>query len=85
MRDIHDFAGRHLEQEEPEANRRPPLVRSRATHMSIYLDRRVQRAIKEIALERRSRLHDVLIEGVELVLAKYGRPGIRALTGEGTD
>jgi hypothetical protein len=56
------------------------LTRVTPPHMSLYVSKRVRRTIKEIALEYDCKPHDILVEGVELVLAKYGRPGVRALS-----
>ena len=48
-------------------------------HTSVYLSKPVLRELKRIALEFDRKPHDVLIEGVNLVLAKYGRPSIAEL------
>ncbi len=48
--------------------------------MSLYIGKAVQREIKAIALEYDRRPHDVLLEAVDLVLAKYGRPSISELS-----
>jgi hypothetical protein len=47
-----------------------------APHMSLYVGKRVQRALKEIALEYDRKSHDVLIEAVDMVLQRYGRPTV---------
>jgi hypothetical protein len=49
-------------------------------HTSLYIGKKVQRALKEIALEYDRRQHDLLIEGVDLVLQRYGRPTVAELT-----
>lgn len=56
-----------------DGDRRPPPL-------PLYVSRQVRRAIMGIALERGCQPHDILIEAVELVLARYGRPSIRALS-----
>jgi hypothetical protein len=56
----------------------PP--RRSAPHTSLYIGKKVQRALKEIALEYDRRQHDLLIEGVDLVLQRYGRPTVAELT-----
>ena len=50
-----------------------------APHMSLYVGKRVQRALKEIALEYDRKPHDVLIEAVDMVLQRYGRPTVAEL------
>jgi Antitoxin-like ribbon-helix-helix len=45
-------------------------------HVSLYLSKAVQREIKRIALEYDRKPHDLLIEGVNLMLSQYGRPNI---------
>jgi hypothetical protein len=52
-----------------------------APHMSLYVGKRVQRVLKEIALEYDRKPHDILIEAVDLVLKRYGRPTIAKLSG----
>lgn len=59
-----------------------PPHKTKFPHMSLYLSKPVQRAIKEIALEYDRKPHDVLIEAVELVLQRYGRPSIAELMGK---
>lgn len=58
------------------------LAKARASlpHMSLYIGKTVQREIKTIALDYDRRPHDVLLEAVDLVLAKYGRPSISELS-----
>ena len=41
-------------------------------HVSVYLAKGVHKAVKRIALEHDMRAHDVHIEGLRLVLEKYG-------------
>jgi hypothetical protein len=62
----------------PSAAPKPPL--RAAPHMSLYLGKRVQRALKEIALEYDRKTHDILIEAVDMVLQRYGRPTVAELT-----
>ena len=42
-------------------------------HVSVYLDKRVQRVIKEIALTYDRKPHDLYIEGINLMLRSYGK------------
>ena len=57
---------------------RPDVIASRpkASHTSLYLSPAVLKAIRQIALDLDRRPHDLLVEGVDLMLAKYGRPSI---------
>jgi hypothetical protein len=61
-------------------NQRPKRTLRAAPHMSLYLNKRAQRALKEIALEYDRKSHDILIEAVNLVLQRYGRPTVAELT-----
>lgn len=45
-------------------------------HMSLYLPTAAMREIKMLAIQEGCRPHDILVEAIELVLAKYGRPGL---------
>jgi hypothetical protein len=61
----------------------PPPVRRGVLHTSIYIDKRVQRVIREIALVYDLRPHDIYLEGIDLVLKRYGRPSIAEITDNG--
>ena len=50
-------------------------------HVSLYLAKAVQREIKRIAIDYDCKPHDLLIEAVNLMLAKYGRPCIAEILG----
>ena len=50
--------------------------------MFVYLSKPVLREIKKIALEYDRKPHDILLEGVNLVLTRYGRPSISDLEGK---
>jgi len=43
-------------------------------HTSIYVDRAVMRKLREIALASDRRPHDLIMEGIDLVLEKHGFP-----------
>lgn len=60
--------------------REPTFVRKDRPHTTLYLDRRVVKVIKEIALHYDKKPHDLLIEGVNLMLARYGRPSVGDLS-----
>jgi hypothetical protein len=51
-----------------------------APHTSLYIGKNVQRALRGIALEYDREMHDVLLEGVDMVLQRYRRPTIAELT-----
>lgn len=54
----------------PEKQRKPdPRL-----HTSIYVDRAVMRKLREIALASDRRPHDLIMEGIDLVLEKHGFP-----------
>lgn len=45
----------------------------RLPHTSFYLTPAVLKALKQIAVERDCKVHDLLVEGVRWVMAKYGK------------
>jgi hypothetical protein len=62
----------------------PPTIERRRPsqpHTSVYLSKPVVRELKLIAIQYDRKPHDILLEGVDLVLAKYGRPSISGLDG----
>jgi hypothetical protein len=63
----------------PHAAGAPKRPLRAAPHMSLYVGKRVQRALKEIALEYDRKPHDILIEAVDMVLQRYGRPRVAEL------
>jgi hypothetical protein len=50
--------------------------RSAVLHTSIYVPKAAYRKIREIANAEDRKPHDVLMEGLDLVLAKYGFPSL---------
>ena len=54
----------------------------RRTHTTIYLHKRVLRELRAIALEFDRKPHDILIEGVNAALARYGRRSVEELSKE---
>lgn len=52
----------------------------RLQHTSLYLTPEVRRAIKEIAFTYDKKPHDLFIEGINLMLAKYGKAGSQELS-----
>jgi hypothetical protein len=53
----------------PRSNAKP----SSRPHASIYLGKPAMKALKQIAVERDCKVHDLLLEGVRHVLAQYGK------------
>ena len=49
-------------------------------HVSLYLDKKVQRAIKEVALQYDKKPHDLYLEAIDLMLTHYGRASIKDLS-----
>jgi hypothetical protein len=48
-------------------------TRKNRPHTILYLGKKVQRVIKEIALQYDRKPHDVCLEGINLMLTQYGR------------
>jgi hypothetical protein len=59
-----------------------PVVgrRKDRSHTTIYLDPRVLKEIRRVALDYDRKPHDLLIEGVNMMLAHYGRPSVADIT-----
>jgi hypothetical protein len=51
-------------------------------HVSLYLDPTVMRRIKTLAIELDCRPHDLLVEGVDLMLRKHGQPTSQSIAVE---
>ena len=47
---------------------------------TVYLPLPVHEQLRRVAFEEHAKMHDLLIEGLELVFAKRGLPGISELT-----
>ena len=58
----------------PARRQRPEIV-----HSSVYLPRLVWRALREIALERDEKVHDLILDGIDSVLKRHGRPSVADL------
>jgi hypothetical protein len=54
--------------------KRPPIV-----HTSLYLPEPVYEALRKIAFDERLKIHDVLLEGIDLALRRRGYPSIEGL------
>jgi hypothetical protein len=55
------------------AGRWPP---SGIKHTSVYLPEAAYEALRQVAFDERRKIHDLLIEGVELTLKKRGYPAL---------
>jgi hypothetical protein len=60
---------------------RPSIGRGRLgiVHTSLYLPEAVHEALREAAFEERRKIHDLILEGIELALRKRGNPSIADL------
>lgn len=56
---------------------RPP--RAGIVHSSLYLPEAVHEALREAAFRERAKIHDLVLEGIELMLRKRGHPSIADL------
>jgi hypothetical protein len=48
-------------------------------HTSIYVPRPVYQKLREIAFTQERKVHDIIMEGIDAALQKYGHPAIAAL------
>jgi hypothetical protein len=53
---------------------RPSII-----HSSLYLPESVYEALRKIAFEERVKIHDVVLEGIDLALRRRGYPPYEAL------
>lgn len=58
----------------PARRERPEIV-----HSSVYLPRLVWRALREIALEHDKKVHDLILDGIDSILKRHGRPSVAEL------
>jgi hypothetical protein len=49
-------------------------------HTSLYLPEPVYEALRKISFEERLKIHDVVLEGIDLALRLRGYPSIDSLT-----
>ena len=57
--------------------KRPSIV-----HTSLYLPEPVYEALRKIAFDERLKIHDVVLEGIDLALRRRGYASIENLTGK---
>ena len=58
----------------------PVKPRRDREHTSLYLSKKVIKTIKEIGLQYDRKPHDLYLEGINLMLAQYGKPSIGELS-----
>jgi hypothetical protein len=56
-----------------------PKLRPEVQHTSIYVPKAAYRKIRDIANTQDRKPHDVIMEGIDLVLGKYGFPSVAEL------
>lgn len=54
-------------------------LRGRAKQLSLYLEEPVYDQLREIAHVERTKMHQLIVEGIDLLLKKKGSPSIREL------
>jgi hypothetical protein len=54
-------------------------------HTSVYLPEAAYEALRQVAFDERRKIHDLLIEGVELALKKRGYPPIAEMKAKWRD
>ena len=60
-------------------HKKPAKARAYPLHVSIYISEHVYREIKRVALDLNCKPHDLLIEGVNLMLERHGRGRIEEI------
>ena len=60
------------------AARRQP-ARPSIVHSSLYLPEPVYEALRKIAFEERLKIHDIVLEGIDLALLRRGYPSVESL------
>jgi hypothetical protein len=58
----------------------PGTLKQRAHQLSVYLEAPVYDALRDIAHAERTKLHPLILEGIDMVLKKRGSPSIKELT-----
>jgi hypothetical protein len=48
-------------------------------HTSLYLPEPVYKALRKIAFEERLKIHNVVLEGIDLALRRRGYPSVESL------
>jgi hypothetical protein len=55
-------------------------LKQRARQLSVYLEAPVYDRLRDIAHDERTKLHPLILEGIDLLLKKRGAPSIKDLT-----
>jgi hypothetical protein len=55
-------------------------LKQRTHQLSVYLEVPVYEQLRDIAFHERTKLHPLILEGIDLVLKKRGAPSIKELT-----
>jgi hypothetical protein len=58
---------------------RTPTERSSIVYSSLHLPEPVYEALRKIAFEERLKIHDVVLEGIDLALRRRGYPSVESL------
>jgi hypothetical protein len=60
---------------------RPGTLKARTHQFSLYLEPAVHEKLREIAYVERVKIHQLVMEGVDLLLKARGQPSVKQLTG----
>jgi hypothetical protein len=66
----------------PEAPTAAPGKRPGVKQQTVYMPNDVHEQLRRLAFEERAKMHDYLMEGLDLVFAKRGLPSISELQGQ---
>lgn len=58
---------------------KPRAVRKDKPHTTLYLGKKARKVVKEIALHYDTTPQALYLEGIDMMLAKYGRPSLKTL------
>ena len=58
----------------PVAPAPPPKAKPDVQHTSVYIPRPAHERLREIAFHERVKMHDLIMEGLDLVIEKRGHP-----------
>ena len=67
--------------QKPVAARAPrgATLRARSKQLSLYLEEPVYEELRSLAFSERSKMHQLIVEGIDLMLRKRGHPSIKYL------
>ncbi len=72
-------AGAEERVSQPIAAEKPHAVRKDKPHTTLYLGKRARKVVKEIALHFDTTPQALYLEGIDMMLTKYGRPNLKEL------